>query len=61
MVCQKMGAHLVEIESREESFWLAAEFLMTGLLTLNTNYMTISQLLKNIFDINDILQILKLL
>lgn len=31
-----MGAYLVEIETIEESNWLAAEFLMKGVLTLNT-------------------------
>lgn len=31
-----MGAYLVEIETIEESIWLAAEFLMKGFLTLNT-------------------------
>lgn len=25
-----MGAHLVEIESKEESDWLASEFIMRG-------------------------------
>lgn len=41
-----MGAHLVEIESEEESSWLATEFLMTGLLTLYTNYTKMSNIIK---------------
>lgn len=38
LVCQKMGAHLVEIENTDESFWLAAEFLMTDNLNCENDY-----------------------
>lgn len=41
-----MGAHLVEIDNTDESFWLAAEFLMTGLITLNTKCRNISTIVK---------------
>lgn len=54
-----MGAHLVEIENTDESFWLAAEFLMTGIITLNTKCRNISTFKKKIFDIDNILQTLK--
>lgn len=48
-----MGAHLVEIESEEESSWLATEFLMTGLLTyiLSLNcYLVLTKYRYNSFE-----------
>lgn len=49
----------MEIESKEEPEWLVAEFLMKGLLTLYSNITKVSTIIKDIFNIKNILQILK--
>lgn len=49
----------MEIESKEEPEWLVAEFLMKGLLTLYSNITKVSTTIKDIFNIKNILQILK--
>lgn len=41
----------MEIERKEESEWLVAEFLMKGSLTLYSNITKVSTIIKNVFNI----------